>query len=278
MATSPKIENKDNLESFLKDEPMNIINNEDYNDVPLMMGYNDKEGLFVGFLHHLQGKNFSITDTSKMIPHSFHICKETDKEDVIKKVNEFYYKHDQPAPNDEKFIPDFADLVSDTFFTHGIQKSIKLHSQHSKNPVYFYRFSMDTKFNMIKHVFPSVGKYAGKTIYINNESIDEYNEILGAAHLDELAYLFKPHEVTAPEEGSIGHKNVEAMTQLWTNFAKYANPTANTNSVIQNSWKPVTSDVMNYYDIGNEISVGVNPDSERYQLWESFYQTYSCRT
>lgn len=126
-----------------------------------MFGNNNKEGIFYGFLVNSVGLNFTAADTSALIPHTFNICSKSNKEAAIRKINKFYYNQTEPKFSDESLIPGFIDLFTDTFFMHGIQNSIQLHLEHSKSPIYFYKFSMDSKLNIFKNMFPSTAGYEG---------------------------------------------------------------------------------------------------------------------
>lgn len=69
--------------------------------------------------------------------------------------------------------------------------------------------------------------------------------------------------------------------ELWTNFAKYGNPTPTSSSFP--SWNPVTKIGPNgkdfnldYYEIDNDQCVsGVNPDSKRMQFWRKIYDNFN---
>lgn len=66
---------------------------------------------------------------------------------------------------------------------------------------------------------------------------------------------------------------VKRMTKLWTNFAKFGNPNpADEDDLIDVAWEPVKSEKeINFLDIGEELSAGVNPEAERMAFWESIY-------
>lgn len=88
--------------------------------------------------------------------------------------------------------------------------------------------------------------------------------------------MFKVQNVPYPKKGSVEYNNIKVMVKLWTNFAKYGNPTPQSDSVINDFWKPITKHEMNYFEIGNNVSSGINPDFERYRFWEYIYRNYSC--
>lgn len=85
----------------------------------------------------------------------------------------------------------------DAYFVNHIHRSTKLHASASSLPVYYYQFSYSGNFGVERE--PGVQK-------------------TGAAHSDELAYLY-------PEDGSDLEREdgvvQEKLVHLWTNFVKY---------------------------------------------------------
>lgn len=63
------------------------------------------------------------------------------------------------------------------------------------------------------------------------------------------------------------------ITKLWTNFARYGNPTPEKDELIGVVWKPVANEKeLNYLHIDEEFSMKVNPDRERMALWDEILQ------
>lgn len=69
--------------------------------------------------------------------------------------------------------------------------------------------------------------------------------------------------------------------ELWTNFAKYGNPTPPSSSLPL--WNPVTKIGPNgkdfnlhYYEMDNDQFVSdVNPDGKRMQFWREVYDSFN---
>lgn len=131
----------------------------------------------------------------------------------------------------------------------------KNHVKTSEKPIYFYIFSAESKLNMFKN-------------YLKTNTP-------GASHTDELGYLFNtiygPQEL---EKNSLEEIGMKRMTKLWANFAKYGNPNPKEkDDLIDVVWKPITQDCITYMDIGNSLSIGVNPNAERMAFWDEIYKT-----
>lgn len=99
----------------------------------------------------------------------------------------------------------------------------------------------------------------------------------GASHADELGYLFNHADQPEIEPGSLEDTTVRRITKLWTNFAKYGNPTPMNDVELSNiRWKPITKQKLNYLNIDQNLSVGVkdDPETERMKFWDSLYDSY----
>lgn len=65
------------------------------------------------------------------------------------------------------------------------------------------------------------------------------------------------------------------MTKLWTNFAKYGDPNSKTkDGLLDVEWKPVARNEINYLNINEELTNGVNPDAERIAFWDELYEGF----
>lgn len=69
---------------------------------------------------------------------------------------------------------------------------------------------------------------------------------------------------------------IKKMTKIWTNFARFGNPNPQNNEDerLNIDWKPVTKDEMNYVNIDEQLSSGINPEAERVAFWDSLYDCY----
>lgn len=67
---------------------------------------------------------------------------------------------------------------------------------------------------------------------------------------------------------------IRRMVKMWTNFAKYGNPTPNLNDRLLNvQWKPAELDNFNYLEIDKELLPGVTPEAASVvQLWNQVKQ------
>lgn len=89
-----------------------------------------------------------------------------------------------------------------------------------------------------------------------------------------MGYLFKTKVLnnTVPE-GTREDIAIKRITKLWANFAKYGDPNPKEgDELVDVEWKPVKSDEeVNFLEIGEKLSAGVNPDVDRMAFWDSIY-------
>ena len=72
--------------------------------------------------------------------------------------------------------------------------------------------------------------------------------------------------------GSVEDLSLSRFVRLWTNFAKFGNPTPdNRDRLLKTLWKPVTTANVDFLDIGKELVVLDNPDSERMKFWKQLF-------
>lgn len=183
-------------------------------------------------------------------------------------------------------------LVSDVEFIHGIQSAIKIQSGTSSAPIYAYKMALDGPLNYFKR-FCQV-KYFKTLIAINllakvtgNNSMKTLceavanklpkNQVAGVAHADDLFYLFTTFFTPKIVEGSIEDKYVQKFVKLWTNFAKYGNPTPEIDENFNGAtWKPVSKDSMDgYFVIDKETKMSENVEKSRMEFWDKVFEEYS---
>ncbi|GJQ76634.1 hypothetical protein Trydic_g15494 [Trypoxylus dichotomus] len=260
--------------AVLSENPWNLLVSGRYQKVPFLIGYNDREGMFFDMVENRMKKNMMITDFESIIPKCFKVEKGSEKsKEIAEKIKKFYYG-DQKITVENKDI--YYQLETDVVFLRDIYETVRLHTKTSDTPVYMYRFSVDAKLNFFK----AVGKLTGA----------------GAAHGDEMGYQFKtflsPKEIDVK---TIEGRTIYRMVKLWTKFAKSGDPNLHVvDAIIDNAWKPVTENQINFLDIrgssssdlanndseseiferGSELVTGVNPNFERIKFWDELSKEY----
>lgn len=252
---APVVETEDSEEPrFLTEPPLTTVKKGDFNDVPFMVGHNSQEALYnVRELDIYPDLLDRYNNNSQwLLPYEWHIIPNTSAaDDIISKVRNQYF-HGGPIKNKV----DYATYNTDRHFTYSVSKTVELHSAVQKSPVYYYIFSFDGMLNYIKKIF----------LVLTYE---------GAMHADELGYLWKMMHAPAPIiPGGKADITRSRMLRMWTDFAKYANPTPQIDNLITTKWANVQNR-QEYLDIGENLVFGRQPFAERVQMWKELDQKYN---
>ncbi|XP_066249768.1 protein disabled isoform X3 [Euwallacea similis] len=150
--------------------------------------------------------------------------------------------------------PDLVEENEDSFSVTGSvllvssMEAVRLHLKTQTHPIFVYRMSLDAKLNQLKVLLG----------WLDNP---------GAAHTDELGYLFNSTITPAIIAGSLEDRSMRRFVELWTNFARYGNPTPiGTNLNV--TWEAVSSeDNIRVLDIGSELQMKDIPEKSRLEVW-----------
>ncbi|KAL0839254.1 hypothetical protein ABMA28_016016 [Loxostege sticticalis] len=159
-----------------------------------------------------------------------------------------FYMGDQKNVEDIK-MP-MINFYSDFLVVHPMQRRLKQYLGGEAENIYYYMFS-----------------YSGKR---NNGQIKFRFTFDGAVHGDEIGYLFDPEFLTekpTPEDQLI----IDRVTALWTNFAKYGNPTPEKTELLPVIWAPVSDDQQHYLKIDLNLTMKNSLFHERMAFWDFFY-------
>ncbi|KAF5299079.1 hypothetical protein FQR65_LT09437 [Abscondita terminalis] len=252
----PVVEYK-NSNAFLLEEPEILLNSGKYHHVPIIIGYTSREGILAKAHSREIGKyGHAIQDFENKIPHSLKIQKGTDVSKVIaNKIQKFYYGKEKPSELNKN---QYYLLQGDVGFVWPTLTAVKKFKTTSKAPVYLYRMSADSNLNFFK-----------KILEVNNP---------GASHADDLGYLFKNMLTVEIIPNSVEDKVMKTCVKLWTNFATHGNPNSSKkDDLININWKPVKGDDIDYLDIGENLTTGINPDQNRVRFWDELVFHKSLR-
>ncbi|CAK1592681.1 unnamed protein product [Parnassius mnemosyne] len=229
----------DGVEKFVREQPINSQIPK-AKDVKILAGYNNRE-MLVGYGNKASGYEHNIF--KKNLEMIFDL---NDNEDLITLVRQFYIG-DEDMSADLKW--DLMDFESDFSFNHPAHRSLQKYLENAAK-VYHYIFSYSGGRNFVK--------------FKNN--ITE----VGAAHADEIGYLFDLSIMDTPSEED--QLIIDRITTLWTNFVKYGDPTPDTSDLLPVKWSPVEKDVLHYLDLDRELTMKRRPFHDRMAFWDLFYK------
>ncbi|KAG5867965.1 hypothetical protein JTB14_012357 [Gonioctena quinquepunctata] len=185
-------------------------------------------------------------------------------------------------------------MVGDVHFVYGIQKSAMMLQRHGTAPVYMYRMSLNSSLNYFKKFCESkyfktmilvtlLTKLSGgsslKSVFQNLYDKIPSNKLDGVSHADDLFYLFTTFFSPTITMGSEEDISIQKFVRLWTNFAKYGNPTPETDEMMNRVlWKPIESDSADgIFEINKVVKVTTNLERDRISFWDQIYQQYSVQ-
>lgn len=180
------------VESFLTDRPVNL-DLPKVRDMPILSGFNSREQM--GEYHDIPASDYENLDVfyeSLKIGFVYDV----ELEDMEHIVRHFYIGDEDIS---EEVKDQLIDFRSDIDENYPIQKSMKKFLENGAQNVFHYVFSYDGGRN-----------YAKKNYNMTYQ---------GAAHADEIGYLFDYHDKTTPSADD--QRIIDQMTTLWTNFAKF---------------------------------------------------------
>lgn len=241
-------------ESFITMDPVNIIKSQGHRiNIPMIFGTNNIDGIAmtVGFLK--KTKEFN-NDYVRLLPMSLKVDPNSEKARKLSTlIKSFYFKNQNIG---EKSIDAFIDHNTDYYFLIPQTISNELHlSRNRKCKQYLYEFCFDGEFNHYKTL---MGR----------------GSIPGAAHADELGYLFRQRILDADytDANSREMKMVKKICKLWTNFAKLHDPTPNESF----KWIPTTDGRdLKYLKIDDELKMCSNLHKNRLDFWREVYKNFN---
>ncbi|KAJ6636708.1 Juvenile hormone esterase [Pseudolycoriella hygida] len=269
MSFKPCIE-RESPQALVTKSPIELMNQKNLLNIPVMIGYTSSEGI-VTLIETCKKIDLYDKDLARMIPRSLNVPNESPSETEAQKVAELirtFYFNGQPIT--DKLLNEMCRLQSDYHFVIGAHLYAEMHSRRQPNsPLYFYRFAYVGKLNLLKRL-----------LILRLKVLET---VRGACHCDEVFYLFnsKIMEIERLEK-SVSTKVAKEMCELWTNFAKYGNPTpVNEQSTSSVKWDPVkpTKDgekfVLDYLEIDAKSEMRTYPEKDRIEFWKNLYQKWN---
>ncbi|XP_076671985.1 uncharacterized protein LOC143371011, partial [Andrena cerasifolii] len=197
--------------------PLSKFQSGNFNHVPTMLGYNKDEGiLFIIVLELLRQVVFNVLSQISSTLDIIGVSK-----DLLNIVNRGV----------TGVISTLIKVTTIYFFSHPIDVTQKYLAKHNGDiPVYYYRLSYSTERSLHKLYNPQIN---------------------GTAHIDDIGLLFYIGLLSPIDPDTPYNQYRKKLVSLWTNFAKYGNPTPNNQPINGAVWLPSGKAGLQL-DIGNE--------------------------
>ncbi|XP_013178301.1 PREDICTED: esterase FE4-like [Papilio xuthus] len=240
-------ENIDGEEAVLTDLPYNLFNKKS-KSVPVIYGFTSNEGLFL--ISEYRSDMYENRNKFYMFASDLSFKRENDAANESQKIRTFYFGNDDIST---KNMRNLSDMYTHLYFEMPSLFESKLLIERTNTTVYNYYFDYSGSRSFMKM----------RSGYVNEN---------GACHGDDLFYIFKALflPVTLFQRDQ---KMIDTMTTLWTNFAKYGEPTPD-ETELQVKWMPSNKHQMNFLYINDDLKMGKMPNPKPYQLWKTLYDKY----
>ncbi|CAG9772677.1 unnamed protein product [Ceutorhynchus assimilis] len=222
-----------------------------FHQVPTLIGTNSEEEIII-FPSSEEAQAMAAyydSNYTLLLPKNLQLKESVNVDTLVQEIKQKYV-------GNGTFAEDYGAIVrwgTDDVYERSTFKHALLQSKYS--PVYFYVFSFDGTVSQAHPVIPGCGR---------------------VAHSDELAYLFNIS--TKPLETDADFLTRQRTVKLWTNFAKFRNPTPDESSeLLQNvKWEPL-NDQHRYLDIGENLELKYHFKSDLPAFWDYVWGSYVSR-
>ncbi|KAL4705555.1 hypothetical protein ACJJTC_006883 [Scirpophaga incertulas] len=237
-------------------------------NIPIMIGFNSREGLLATLLYLNEPRYLSYVqkDFPFLMPRRLRFSFDPREDSYYKAVEEikkYYFKKGRVTMKD---IPSLANYFGDVLTGYAMNQALKKYSERTSKQIYYYYFDYVSDLN------------ENKKDLMKLSTVEEGT--WGAVSGDELCYLFycpglKPQYLnfnkTMSEEINIQKK----IVRLWSNFAKFGNPTPDGDASLDGlQWPAYDIKQKNYLHINEKIEVKSDICKDSFQFWDNILEKW----
>ena len=228
-------------------------------NIPILMGTNDGDGM-PKVAENIKKLKELNNEMMIMIPKHFQLLPH-ESEHLARVIKQFYFGNREVS---EETLPElktlFTDIIYLTYQTIGIEHFARYQPDCKQ---FLYEFQFDGKLNIQKKLV-------------------KLDQMKGACHADDVFYLFGGELVDKVhiEENSREWKMRKTLCKLWTNFAKFHDPTPDHDNPLPFKWSPIQAlednreMILDYLTVNEEMSMVRNLNKERMDFWRRVYQKW----
>ncbi|KAI2474029.1 hypothetical protein C4B38_000111 [Diabrotica virgifera virgifera] len=241
--------------AFLTKNMYQALKSGDFNRVPLFIGANSEEYISLATDMDSLRKRAASYDKSlkNLVPHTMNIVNKQKLDELGHKIKEIYMSANETFKDNLGLAIAYN---SESHFLNPCVRHAEIQSQYTD--VYFYKFS-----------------YAGLMGRNTNITLPGTEK---DTHGEELFYIFK-RALNGYDNSDLSRfSNDDVLThkrmiKLWTNFAKYLNPTPESDPLLQNmTWPKMEPDQLNYVNIDTDLEIENNIKHGRYIKWRDLFE------
>ncbi|XP_047511495.1 juvenile hormone esterase-like [Pieris napi] len=239
---TPCVERDVGDEVVLDKSPFDILKSGEYAQVPMLYGFTEMEGTYrlPTFQDWKEEMNINF---SSFLPADLQFPSENEKEEITKKVEEYYLGKDKIS---EANILLFVNYFTDTMYVHPILRAIQLHLEAGHKNIYSYEYSFTSP---------------------ESPKID-YTDIPASTHSSQTTMFF---DSEMEHERSDEYKEMKRIIrEMYTNFAKFGEPCPHGSSLPY--WPSITKENIQIMSLNQTLEM--KPLQHRATFWDDVYAKY----
>ncbi|XP_039755238.1 venom carboxylesterase-6-like [Pararge aegeria] len=236
-------------ERFLTEAPITSLLKGNVNDVDIMIGYSNNEGLsaisyFEEYLLDVYNRYPELLNPRRFL---YYVSANVYLP-VSDAIKDFYFGN---KPINLNTMKEFVKLQSDTYKYQSLRYMRDISLAYARKK-FLYRFSGVSERNVY--------------------SRDKLNYgLTGVGQRDIEMYLFYANMYNLPIiKNSESFRIIQQITTLFANYAKYSDPTPDCSLCV--IWDQYNATTQSYLDIGFNLTTGIQPDASTVQFWKNIYK------
>ncbi|XP_026319317.1 juvenile hormone esterase-like [Hyposmocoma kahamanoa] len=246
---TPVVEKDFGAGHFLTIDPEVALRSGKVNEVDVMIGYTDKEAIVGIPAFETLLQSYSKYPEILVPRQIFYNSSPIKVLELADKIKTHYFGDKQITVDSMKEAVVF---FCESCFPYYVTKYIRLLPKIGNTKRYMYCFSNVSE----RNIYGQLGAKYG---------------ITGASHLDDLMYLFDAKKAKLSiDKSSKSYKMIQETCALFTNFAKFGNPTPNASVGV--TWPEYDNVQEQYLDIGETLTPGKKLFKEAIEFWQSVYE------
>ncbi|KAI8439720.1 hypothetical protein MSG28_013414 [Choristoneura fumiferana] len=250
---SPCVERNIGEETFLEDNPVNLLKQGKYRKVPILSGFANMEGLFRTdkFVAWKDQMNEQFAD---FLPGDLTFRSDGERSEVAQKIKKFYFG-DKPVG--EETVQAYIDYFTDVIFAYPHLRSIQLQVAAGSDSIYLYEYSFYSPPLEIEGM-PPVPEFIKK--------------IRGANHCAQSAAVHDAASFFGNDSREEFLELQKKMREIWLNFILTGKPVPEGSALP--AWPPVGANRSPYMDFGEELQLKGPLLESRALFWDGIYEQY----
>ncbi|KAF5307861.1 hypothetical protein FQR65_LT06593 [Abscondita terminalis] len=173
-------------------------------NVPIILSITSEDGFIrSGHIYNSSMEQEFNDNFVNIAPYAILYFENNNQQQISNSIKKFYFKNKRI---DRTTVNELTNVFTDSWFLYPLSVAVSTHNKFAHQPVYAFLYA-----------------YRGINSYGEIYGDPSFKEVV--CHSDELLYLFTTRQFGVYHNSDIEKKVVRNLITLWTNFAKFGNPT-----------------------------------------------------